>query len=75
MSVEPTSIPAGAYLFTGTLRATWLESHPAQRERYRFRPYEFLEWVLGQALLEPVPSWNWHLADYGNAGEMRTEQN
>ena len=53
------------------LRSQWLKDHPDNVAGYRFDEIAFLAWVVREGLLEPVPSFEWHLCDYSRASEMR----
>lgn len=54
------------------LRSEWLALHPEQTVRYCFRDEQFLAWVAGKGLLEPIDCTEWHLGDYCYAEDMWT---
>ena len=54
-----------------SLRESYLVEYPEQREEYCFRGHTFLAWLARRGLIETVPCLEWHLYDYGCAGEMR----
>lgn len=47
------------------LRSEYLALHPDQAGRYTFNTTEFVAWVSRKGLLEPVPSFEWHLGTFG----------
>jgi hypothetical protein len=52
------------------IRDRWLTNNPQQGENYHFDESEFLGWVTREGFLEPIESFEWHLADYSNCSEM-----
>lgn len=48
----------------------WIAAHPEEEESYCFEYGNFLADVVRQGLLEPIESWEWHLADYFRHTEM-----
>lgn len=52
------------------LVARWLTDHPQQRSPHHFDEDAFMAWVAKLGLVEPVPSFEWHLSNYADAAEM-----
>lgn len=52
------------------LRTEYLTDNPDQRERYHFDDSAFLAWVARKGLIDPIPSFEWHLSDYSDADDM-----
>jgi hypothetical protein len=50
------------------LQDEWKEQHPGEGDK--FDDDAFLAWIAGRKLLEPVPSFEWHLTDYYSFSEM-----
>ena len=53
-----------------SLRDTWIEEFPEQKEPYRFERMAFLAMAVRLKLLEPIDCFEWHLGDYSNIDEM-----
>ena len=53
------------------IRESYLNSHPDQRDEYRFHPLAFLAWLMMQGYVEEVHSWEWHV-DATEVHEMGT---
>lgn len=51
--------------------AEWLKAHPDQKEDYHFDEKQFFADVTRRGLIEDVPSYEWHLAEYGSSEEMK----
>jgi hypothetical protein len=70
-----------SYEVTGVFRAAadidpqalldeWLEVHPEQKQQFSFIEDRFLAFVFRKGLMEPVDTYEWHLADYSSSSAM-----
>jgi hypothetical protein len=55
---------------TKKLRDEWLESHPEQRERYKFNDEGFLSDILSRGLIAQLECYEWHTSSYSSIDGM-----